>query len=178
MAGFTGSHNPLLSNYFDFTLARIPNMVYFCQAANIPGLNFGTGEQPTIFGYPVKVPMGTFRFENLELTFKVDENMTNWLEIWNWMKSNGNFGSSVTSSSDGSSGVPCSTAYSDKVSSDAVLTLTNSAYSPKISISFKNLFPVSLSGLQFTTALQESAEVLATATFTFTNYDIQVVENA
>jgi hypothetical protein len=183
MAGFTGSHNPLLANYFDFVLDRVPNMTYFCQAANLPGLAFGVVEQPTSLGFPIKIPSGAYKFQDLEITFKVDENMNNWLEIWRWMKSSGNYGtiSGPTSFTKdpitGQYTVPtCSNDYSDKTS-NATLSLTNSVFTPRISVSFKNLFPISLTGLQFSTGLIESAEVTATATFTFTSYDILTLEN-
>lgn len=167
MQGFTGSHNPLLVNYFEFIMDRVPNMTYFCQTANLPGLGMGSVEQPTIFGVPINQPSGAIRFENLQITFKVDENLSNWLEIYNWIRRSGNLGEDCTP--------PFS--YQEKVESGGTLLITNSTYRPKIKISFKNLFPVSLSGIQFTSVLPDSMEAVATATFTYTSHKAEILVN-
>lgn len=167
MAGYTGSHNPLLANYFEFTLDRIPNMVYFCQTANIPGLVFGTDIQPTSLGYPVTIPVGNYKFENLQLSFKVDENLINWLEILEWMKKNGNFGEMCNSYPYTGSGTELT-----KTTSNASLLITNSTYKPKLKVNFNHLFPISLSGIAFSTVLPESLEVIATVEFAFSGYNV------
>jgi len=170
MAGYTGSHNPLLTNYFEFVLDRVPNITYFCQAANLPGIVMGTDIQPTTFGLPVNIPVGNFRFENLQISFKVDENLNNWLEIWNWMKGNGNLDSSC-------SALPYkgTTTTLGKTTSDAMLFLTNSSYKPKFKVIFKHLFPVSLSGIVFSSTLPESTEALALAEFAFSGYTVETI---
>jgi len=155
------THNALIVNYFQFALSRVPNMVYFCQSANLPGLGFGTAEQPTILGHPVKVPTGAFRFEDLDLTFRVDENLANWREIHSWIKTIGNYESDETT-------LP----YNEKTSA-ASLLITNSSYRPKISINFRHVFPIYLSGLKFNTTAQDSFEMTATVKFAFTGYEIQ-----
>lgn len=168
MAGYTGSHNPLLVNYFEFVLERVPTMVYFCQTANIPGINFGVDTQPTNLGFPVVIPVGSYKFEPLTLTFKVDENLQNWLEIFEWMTKNGNYGQSCNQNPYQSQ----STADVNKTTSLGFLSLTNSSYNSKIKVQFNNLFPISLSGIQFSTVLPESVEAVATVQFAFTNYTI------
>ena len=170
MSGYTGSNNPLLANYFEFVLERVPNMVYFCQGANLPGVVYGSDIQPTTFGVPVTIPIGSYRFENLQISFKVDENLKNWLEIYNWMKGNGNLDSTCNS-------LPYSATGSSlgRTSSNGSLIITNSSYKPKFKITFNNLFPKTLSGIAFSSALPESAEVLATAEFAFTNYRIETL---
>jgi hypothetical protein len=130
----------------------------------------GIEEQPTTFGLPVNIPIGNFRFENLQITFKVDENMKNWLEIWNWMRGNGNLDSSC-------SALPYSGTNTTlkKTTSNAMLLLTNSSYKPKLKVQFKHLFPVSLSGIMFSSVLPESSEVVATAQFAFSGYSIESI---
>lgn len=155
------THNALLINYFQFVLDRVPNITYFCQSANLPGIVFGVAEQPTTLGYPVKVPTGSFRFEDLELTFRVDENLTNWREIHTWIKSSGNYESDENT-------LP----YKQKTS-DAYLLLTNSTYNPKIKIHFRHVFPIALSGLVFNTTAQDSFEMTASVKFAFTGYEIE-----
>ena len=159
------THNALIVNYFQFVLTRVPNMTYFCQSANLPGIVFGSAEQPTTLGFPVKVPTGSFRFEDLELSFRVDENLTNWKEIHTWIKTIGNYESDENT-------LP----YSEKTS-DARLLITNSSYRPKIAVNFKHVFPTSLSGLRFNTTAIDSLEMIATVVFGFTGYEIETLTN-
>jgi len=158
------SNNPLLLNYFQFILDRVPNIVYFCQAANLPGIGYGVAEQPTTLGHPVKVPTGAFRFEDLELTFRVDENLTNWKEIHNWIKTTGNY-------NDDANTLP----YPQKTS-DATLLITNSSYKPKIKVHFKHIFPQYLSGINFVVNAPIAAEAIATVKFAHTGYEIETLE--
>lgn len=154
------THNALQVNYFKFVLDRVPNMVYFCQTANLPGLAFGVTTQPTSLGYPVQVPTGAYRFENLELSFRVDENIGNWLEIYRWMTDIGNY-----DDSDGTK------KYVDKTS-DARLLITNSSYKPKWGVQFAHVFPTYLSSLNFSTTQPQSVEMIAVVRFAFTTYTI------
>ena len=164
MASSTRSHNPLLVNYFEFILSRTPNIVYFCQSVTIPGIGFGVADQPTIFGHPIKVPTGAFRFEELELTFRVDENLKNWTELHNWIKTTGNYTSD------------CNTLpYSEKVS-DATLLITNSSYRPKIKIHFKNVFPQYVSGIKFAVNTTTTTEVIASVKFAHSGYTVEPLE--
>jgi hypothetical protein len=155
------THNPLLINYFEFSLKKIPNIVYFCQAANLPGMEFGEVDQPTIFSHPIKVPVGAVRFEPLLISFKVDENLNNWLEIHNWIKDNCNYqGNDIKNS------------YENQAS-DATLLITNSTYKPKIKVNFRRIFPTKLSGIQFNTVTPDSMEATATVAFSYTDYIIE-----
>ena len=155
------THNALIVNYFQFILNRVPNMTYFCQSANLPGIVFGVVEQPTTLGHPVKVPSGAFRFEDLELTFRVDENLQNWKEIHTWIKNIGNYDSDTH------------TLPYEQQTSVAKLIITNSNYRPKISVNFLHVFPISLSGLNFNTTAQDSFEMTASVKFAFTGYEIE-----
>ena len=155
------THNALLINYFQFVLDRVPNMAYFCQSANLPGIVFGMADQPTTLGLPVKVPTGAFRFEDLELVFRVDENLKNWREIHTWIKTIGNYETDIDT-------LP----YTQQTS-DAHLIITNSNYRPKISVNFRHVFPTSISGLMFNTTAQDSFEMTASVKFAFTGYEIE-----
>jgi hypothetical protein len=159
------THNALLTNYFQFSIERIPNIVYFCQAANLPGIQYGEAEQPTIFSHPIKVPVGSVRFDPLVLKFKVDENLNNWLEIHNWIKTISNY-------VDHGKLLP----YTEQAS-DGDLLLTNSSYKPKIKITFKRLFPIKLDGIDFNTILPDATEAISSVTFSYTDYSIERLVN-
>ena len=78
--------NYLYQTYFRFNIHRLPKMEYFIQRVNLPG--FGSDqalEQPTRF-VAAKHPTARPRFDNLTMTFLVNESMENWREIYDWMK--------------------------------------------------------------------------------------------
>ena len=160
------THNVLQVNYFQFVLDRVPNMVYYCQTANLPGIGYGVATQPTVLGHPVNVPTGAFRFEDLQLTFRVDENLENWLEIYNWIRTTGNYESAEN-------GI-----VYNKKTSGAKLMITNSSYKPKISVDFKHVFPTYLSSINFSVTQPKSMEVIATVKFAFTGYTISGLTGA
>lgn len=161
----TPSHNPLLVNYFQFILDRVPNMVYFCQTVNLPGIGFGVADQPTTLGHPIKVPTGAFRFEDLQLSFRVDENLTNWLQLHTWIRTTGNYTSDTST-------LP----YSEKTS-DATLLITNSSYKPKLKVHFKHVFPQYVSGINFAVNTPSSSEAIATVKFAHSGYTIEGLES-
>ena len=165
MSGYLGTHNTLLTNYFQFILNRVPNMVYFCQSVNLPGIGFGVADQPTSLGHPIKVPTGAFRFEDLVLSFRVDENLSNWIELHNWIATTGNYNSA-------NSTLP----YKDKTS-EATLLITNSAFKPKTKVHFKHVFPQYVSGIVFSVNTAETPEAIATVKFAFTGYDIEALDS-
>ena len=69
---------------FRFTLANFPELNYFCQAANIPGVSLAGIDFPT----PIKniqFSGDEVSFEELAIRFVVDENLKNWLSIYDWI---------------------------------------------------------------------------------------------
>ena len=155
--------NYLLSTGFRFLLTRTPHLTYFCQAANLPDVSLGEMEQPTRF-IPIKHPGNSFTYGDLEISFIIDENMENWREIHNWMRSLKN--------------VEDFTEFEENPThhySDATLMILNSAMKPNLEVAFTNIFPKSLSGIQFTSDADDATQVIASATFAFTSYDIRKI---
>lgn len=153
--------NPLLTTGFRFLLTRTPNITYFCQSVNIPDVTLGEMEQPTIF-IPIKHPGNSFTYGDLEISFIVDENMENWREIHNWMRSLKNVEDFTEFETD-----------SRTHFSDARLMILNSAMQPNLEIEFKDIFPKSLAGINFTSSVDDTEAVIGSATFAFTSYDIK-----
>lgn len=157
------STNPLQVNFFQFILDRVPNMTYFCQAINLPGIQYGVTEQPTNLGHPVMVPTGSIRFEELAIKFRVDENLTNWRELQNWIKTIGNYDSDAST-----------LGYKNKTSS-ATLLITNSSYKPKVKVQFRHVFPIAVGGIKFSAIEPMSVEAIAEATFAYTGYTVETL---
>ena len=79
------NRNFLAPTGFKFTDSRAPKISYFGNQVNVPSLTLGIAEQPT---YLKSIPRpGTeVSFEDLNLTFLVDEGLENYMEIQNWIR--------------------------------------------------------------------------------------------
>ena len=58
------------------------------------------------------------------------------------------------------------------VTSDATLLVTNSAYVPQYRIVFKDLYPIALGELDFTSAEPISSPLISNVTFNYTKFEI------
>lgn len=155
-----GNTNFLLPTGFKFTLQRIPSVTYFCQSCNIPAFSFSEIIQPTRFN-PAKHPGRGYEYGDLDITFLVDEDMVNYLEIYDWMRLMGNLDDHSE--------------YEENTNqhfSDASITILNSAMNANLSVNFKNIFPKSLSGIDFSSTNSDTEPLLVTATFAYTTFEV------
>ena len=75
---------------FRFTLNDVPNVTFFCQNAQIPGVSLGevSIQNPLATIYKA----GDMVFEPLAIRFVIDEDLQNYMEIFNWIKGLGHPG--------------------------------------------------------------------------------------
>ena len=69
---------------FKFSITKLPKVEFFTTAANLPGINLGESILPTPFKQ-VPVMGDDLTFDNLEITFLVDEKLENYREIHQWL---------------------------------------------------------------------------------------------
>lgn len=155
--------NYLLNTAFKFSLARTPNLTWFCQKVSIPSLSFGSVEQPTRFGTRLPMSGSEYTFDDLVIDFIVDENVNTWMEIYDWMTS---LGQPKDDKDPYLKDRPQHT-------SDAVLTILSSSYNAKYKIVFRDLFPIALGELPFDSTAPETDPIVSTATFKYRYYEIQ-----
>ena len=77
--------NFLAPSQFVFTLQRIEGVAFTCQTANIPNVSMSASQQMTRMK-DTPIPGDTLNFGDLLITFLVDENMTNYSALYDWMK--------------------------------------------------------------------------------------------
>ena len=155
-----------------FIIGRTPNVVYFCQAASIPEVSIGVREIPT----PVKdysVPGDKMTFGDLNLRFLVNEDMDNYFEIYKWLKGLTNpkehatFNKYIaTVDEKGRS------SQFMKTMSDARLLVLNSNYNSFATVNFSNIFPTSLTILEFDAPATDINYFTAEVNFRYTIYEI------
>ena len=121
---------------FTVNVKRLTNVEFFTQRMQIPGVSSGAAETPTTLSTIYNVS-DKLQYQELDLSFIVDENMSNYFECLNWMES-------ITTPVD--LGQFAKLAKSDDgVVSDISVTILNSHKNANISFTFLNCFPTSLS---------------------------------
>lgn len=170
---------------FRFEILYLPLVEYFVQSANVPGLQLGTATVPSPF-YDYPVPGDTLTFDPLNISFLVDENLNNFNELHKWISRLG-FGDSHKEFADllrEGSPSQVTPATTDKVSrplpeqgtySDATLTILNSKNIPKTEIRFKNVFPTSISGLDYSIIGSDVDYITCSASFSYLGYTINQI---
>lgn len=147
---------------FRFTLKRAPTVNFFAVEANIPSFELGVAVVPTPFKN-IEIPGDKPDYGNFELSFKIDEDMQNYLEIFNWMTSIG-YPDNFKQYAGVKNAIPSS---GNGVVSDGTLTIMNSAMKPTTEVRFENMFPILLSEISFSSADTAVNYITATATFKF-----------
>jgi hypothetical protein len=156
---------------FKFLLDRAPKTIFFCQEANIPSISLGTVDISTPFkAYPID---GNITYGGLELSFLVDEDLDNYLEIHNWIRALGvpdNFEERAefirlnTNSRE----------LKKKVQfSDGTLQVLNNNLNANFDVVYKDLFPVELSTLNFNVTADDVQYFTAQVSFQYTVYEIR-----
>ena len=171
---------------FKFSINKLPKVEFFTTECNLPGINLGEAIFPTPFKQ-IPVMGDDLTFDNLEISFLVDEKLTNYRELHQWLvgigfpKARSQFSSFKSENSDvfptgsqvkgetTSTGVPTGT---QSMFGDATLTVMTSKNNPIMEVRFSDLYPVSLSALQFDQQLTDTTYLTATCTFTYKLYEM------
>jgi len=163
------NRNFLSPTGFLFNLAKEPKVSFLCTSARIPELSLQTAIQPSYLK-DVDVPGEKLTYGDLNLRFLVDEDMSNYMAIHNWLTGLGfpettqDFKDLVTNDDN--------IFDMNEQFSDGSLIIQNSNYRTNSIVKFKDLFPVSLSSLEFDTSVSDIQYFTADATFKYTIYNI------
>jgi hypothetical protein len=169
LANQISNRNFLSPTGFKFTLAKYPKVAFFCNSAKIPEITLNTLIQPDYLN-DIPQPGGKMTFGDLNLRFLVDENLENYMVIHNWITAFGGSGSLeeyrvLIRDANG-------TVDYDRAYSDGSLYVLNSNYGSTAVVKFKNLFPVSLTSLDFDSTVTDINYFTAEVAFKYTIYDI------
>jgi hypothetical protein len=146
--------NYLATNDFRFQIRRTPHLNYFCQGVNLPSIS----QSPIEIHFPMNkfnVTGKKLQYETLSLTFKVDEDLKNYIEIHDWLIG-------LTSPQDtrqyrewlrqrDSNRLQKIETYQRNGFSDGTLFITTNAMNVNFEIEFIDMFPIGLDGIDFTT---------------------------
>ena len=157
------SKNYLKNNGFKLTINKIPNVNFYIQEANIPSVTVDNTETKSMFAQPVVQTGGRITYGSLTIRFIVDEDMTNYIELFNWIKSE----VPVTKLND----VAKPTARYD----DANLVILNNSYRPNLKVSFQTLFPTNLDEIGFDLTTTDPDPIIIGAEFKFNGMTVEKI---
>ena len=154
---------------FKFNLAKFPKVDFFSNSARIPELNLELTTQPSYLKN-IDVPGERLTYGDFTLRFLVDENMENYISVYNWLTGLG-FPETTKEFAD---------LIKDKDGQrdpkeafcDGTLRILNSNYREVAKVSFNDLFPISLTSLDFDATNTDVQYLTAEATFKYTVYKI------
>lgn len=162
--------NILHPNKFIISFVALPNIQYWAQSVNIPGLNLGEAIFPNPF-IDLASPGEKLVMNPFAMTFIVDEELSGWMEVYTWMrgmtfprefKEYRSLGHRIAASG---SKMP--------QFSDATLIILDSKQNPKIRVKFTNCFPTSLSDILLSSTSAPETPITADAIFRYDLYEIE-----
>ena len=163
-----------LSNIsFRLTMEDSPNITWFCQGVNIPGVTIDAIETPTPHA-TVPWAGNKVTFEELSIRFIVDEHLKNWIEIYDRIIATG-----LAEGHEKYRLLKNSNTIHPRggIVSTIVLTILTSAMNPQMEFHFYDAFPTTLSALDFDSAVGDLEYFTATASFRYVNYEIKNLLN-
>ena len=172
------NRNFLAPTGFRFSIKRCPAATFFCNKANIPSLDLGVAQQPTYLK-DIDRPGDKIQFGDLTITFLVDEDLVNYMELQRWIRGLGypenmdEFrkleGEAVLPGNFGQAG--------DNIYSDVTLQILSSNLVPSFQVVFNDLFPYTLSTVTFDATDTDIEYFTADVSFKYTIYNLTDMEN-
>lgn len=150
---------------FKFNIVKLPKVEYFVTSVNVPGISMGTTTQATMLR-DLPGPGDKLSYESLTLSFLVDEHLENYREIHGWLTGLGfprdhsefktlqdagtdRFPTSSGNVSTEAGKVNNNTPDEGSTFSDATLMILSSKNNAIVEVRFRDIFPVSLGGLNY-----------------------------
>ena len=171
------SDQPTNLNYlspvnFDLQINKLPRTRYFCVGATLPAISMSESEQGTSLAIAAYLPGDKLTFDPLGVRFIVDEDMTNYQEIYNWLIQLGPgydtddykslVGSSITTT-----GEDTRSGDYTKMYSDAILIVNTSSNNPNIEFTFEDCWPTNLGQLTFATDATDVSYIVVDLTLRY-----------
>ena len=195
------SRQPTVLDYssptqFRFMIHQLPKVEFFTTAANIPAITLGELVIPTPYK-SIPIRGDNLTFDNLSISFIVDEELQNYRTIHDWMigigfpksrqqfidfRSSGSNTPQAGTGGDKSSGrMPdvgnVGLSVADKAFyTDATLTILSNKNNPIVEVRFSDLFPVALSGLDYNQNVTDVEYLTATIDFRYKLYEMVTIE--
>lgn len=165
---FPDNLTPLSPNGFMLTIAKLPEVSFFCQQVDLPQIDLGNIEvaNPLIVN---NIAGEMMQFAELHIQFLIDSNMANYKSVFNWMNGLG-FPESHQQYTDYLASD--TTHYSEiaKSYSDGTLSMLSGVNTIAQQVQFIDMYPTSLGSLTFQSTNTDVQYLVGNATFKYTYY--------
>ena len=164
---------------FKFQITKLPRVEFNSIQANIPGVSLTEITQPTRL-QQIRIPGNDMTFEDLTVTFIVDEDLTNYRSVHDWMAglsqvdSDDKYRALITEGGDRmtlsqqanlqDAGRVTSATNDGAIFSDAKLITLSNRNIPMVEITFRDTYPKSLSALEYNQNATDIEYLQATVT--------------
>jgi len=154
---------------FKFNLTKFPKVDFFSNSARIPELNLELTTQASYLKN-IDIPGERLTYGDFTLRFLVDENMENYQAIYSWLTGLGfpettkEFAEIIKD--------PDGQRDPKEAFCDGTLSILNSNYREVGKVKFNDLFPISLTSLEFDATNTDVQYFTAEATFKYTLYKL------
>ena len=152
---------------FQFQLKRAPYLNFFIQSITLPAISITFAEipSPTL---AIPYSLGHLNYDNLEITFKIDEDFQNYMEIHDWLRSLGQLDTALGYKTLQNN----SKTTGDTLRSDITLIINDALKNPNYEVTFVDCFPLALGQASFQTTDDTVNYVTASAVFKYAYFNI------
>ena len=148
---------------FETNFARIPKTSFTCTSVSIPSLALGITQYESFFS-DLPIEGDKINFEQLTIAFIINEDFSNYLEVFNWITAIGfpdsfdqfNLKDSLAQSTS-----------TNTLRSDMNIIVNTNKSNPNYNILFKDAFPTSLGNIDFNAGSASIDPIIVQATFAF-----------
>ena len=174
---------------FRFGINQLPKVEFFTVGATVPSINLGDAIFPTPFK-DIPVMGDKLTYDNLSISFIVDEYLENYISLHEWMTAIGfpqnrkqfsEFRSNTSNVAQTTRGTsqdigdvqPATSA--NALFSDAYLMILSNKNNPIVEITFHNLYPVLLGALEYNQGATDVEYITVSADFAYQIYEIKTL---
>lgn len=158
---------------FILNIERLPKVAFFAQNVTLPTVTLQSLEQNTPLSR-IEIPSDRLEFGSLSVTFMVDEQMDNYIEVFRWMRGLGFPELYPQYTQENQRGLlPNTSSELQRNYSEAKLIILGANKSPIRTVNFYDCFPVSLSGFETDATATDVQYVRSTLELQYSYFDIE-----
>lgn len=152
---------------FQFSINRLPHVTYFCTSASIPDISMGQIDTVENTFIKLPVPGDKLTFGLLTLRFRIDEDLKNFQEIYDWL-----IGLGYPDNFEQRANISRGIQNIGEVYSDGSLIVTTASYKPNVEVKFIDMYPVSLTSVDFNIEATDVEYLQADVNFAYRKYEL------
>jgi hypothetical protein len=151
---------------FQFSVKKLPTTNFFVTKAMLPGMTLEHPGVKTPFA-TIWQPADHLTYGDLQITFKVDEDMQNWMELYNWMVGIGKPRDFTQRAN-----LVNKNPIGEGIRSDGQLVILSNAKNPNVSFNFEDMMPYELSPIDLDSTASDVEFVDCTVGFKYTTFTV------